>query len=56
MGGVLFVYNLSKSSQHLEVMEAALFTLGGLAENNGVCVCVCVCVYAHTFDMCSVQS
>ncbi|KAJ8271384.1 hypothetical protein COCON_G00102430 [Conger conger] len=37
MGGVLFVYNLSKSSQHLEVMEAALFTLGGLAENNVFC-------------------
>ncbi|KAJ8339905.1 hypothetical protein SKAU_G00345380 [Synaphobranchus kaupii] len=37
MGGVLFVYNLSKSSQHLEVKEAALFTLGGLAENNVFC-------------------
>ncbi|XP_035272937.1 telomere repeats-binding bouquet formation protein 1 isoform X5 [Anguilla anguilla] len=36
-GGVLFVYNLSKSSQHLEVKEAALFTLGGLAENSVFC-------------------
>ncbi|KAJ8417772.1 hypothetical protein AAFF_G00226150 [Aldrovandia affinis] len=37
MGGVLFVYNLSKSSKHLEVKEAALFTLGCLAENNVFC-------------------
>ncbi|KAG9352462.1 hypothetical protein JZ751_020876 [Albula glossodonta] len=35
MGGILFIYNLSKSSKHLEVKEAALFTLGGLAENSG---------------------
>ncbi|KAI1889901.1 hypothetical protein AGOR_G00167680 [Albula goreensis] len=37
MGGILFIYNLSKSSKHLEVKEAALFTLGGLAENSVFC-------------------
>ncbi|XP_062318312.1 telomere repeats-binding bouquet formation protein 1 isoform X2 [Osmerus eperlanus] len=37
MGGVVFVYNLSKSSAHCEVKETALFTLGMLAENNVYC-------------------
>ncbi|XP_036400099.1 telomere repeats-binding bouquet formation protein 1 [Megalops cyprinoides] len=37
VGGVLFVYNLSKSSKHMEVKKAALFTLGGLAECNVFC-------------------
>lgn len=41
MGGVVFVYNLSKSSVvHSDVKETALFTLGTLAESNCVCVCV----------------
>lgn len=36
MGGVAFVYNLSKSSiVHPDVKETALFTLGTLAEANG---------------------
>lgn len=35
IGGLLFVHNLAKSSLHGMVKEAALFTLGGLAENNG---------------------
>eukprot|EP00064_Thunnus_orientalis_P002086 superscaffoldBa00000144_g2093 len=36
MGGVAFVYNLSKSSiVHSDVKETALFTLGTLAEANG---------------------
>ncbi|XP_019912207.2 telomere repeats-binding bouquet formation protein 1 isoform X2 [Esox lucius] len=37
MGGVVFVYNLSKSSCHSEVRETALFTLGMLAEVNVYC-------------------
>uniref|UniRef100_A0A3P9LMI5 Telomere repeat binding bouquet formation protein 1 n=1 Tax=Oryzias latipes TaxID=8090 RepID=A0A3P9LMI5_ORYLA len=38
LGGVTFVYNLSKSSVvHPEVKEAALFTLGTLAECNVYC-------------------
>ncbi|RVE71929.1 hypothetical protein OJAV_G00056810 [Oryzias javanicus] len=38
LGGVTFVYNLSKSSVvHPEVKEAALFTLGTLAESNVYC-------------------
>lgn len=36
MGGVSFVYNLSKSSiVRSDVKETALFTLGTLAEANG---------------------
>lgn len=36
MGGVEFVYNLSKSSiVNSDVKEAALFTLGTLVEANG---------------------
>ncbi|XP_042300617.1 telomere repeats-binding bouquet formation protein 1-like [Sceloporus undulatus] len=35
IGGLLFVYNLAKSSKYSMVKEAALFTLGGLAESNG---------------------
>lgn len=36
MGGVVFVYNLSKSSiVHSDVKETALFTLTTLAEANG---------------------
>lgn len=43
MGGVAFVYNLSKSSiVHSDVKETALFTLGTLAEANGRHVCVMV--------------
>lgn len=43
MGGAVFVYNLSKSSiAHTDVKEAALFTLGTLAEANGRCVCICM--------------
>ncbi|XP_064785102.1 uncharacterized protein LOC135508819 [Oncorhynchus masou masou] len=37
MGGVVFVYNLSKSSAHSEVRETAQFTLGMLAEANVYC-------------------
>ncbi|KAJ8003166.1 hypothetical protein DPEC_G00166570 [Dallia pectoralis] len=37
MGGLMFVYNLSKSSCHSEVRETALFTLGMLAEVNVYC-------------------
>ncbi|XP_041745769.2 telomere repeats-binding bouquet formation protein 1 isoform X5 [Coregonus clupeaformis] len=37
MGGVVFVYNLSKSSAHSEVRETALFILGTLAEANVCC-------------------
>ncbi|KAM8751144.1 telomere repeats-binding bouquet formation protein 1 isoform 2-T2 [Acanthopagrus schlegelii] len=38
MGGVAFVYNLSKSSiVHSDVKETALFTLGTLAEANVYC-------------------
>ncbi|XP_060132444.1 telomere repeats-binding bouquet formation protein 1 [Zootoca vivipara] len=37
IGGLMFVYNLAKSSVHSMVKEAAFFTLGGLAENNVFC-------------------
>ncbi|KAM3609645.1 uncharacterized protein V6R79_018117 [Siganus canaliculatus] len=38
MGGVAFIYNLSKSSiVHSDVKETALFTLGTLAEANVYC-------------------
>lgn len=41
LGGVAFLYNLSKSSVvHSEVKEAALFTLGTLAEANGGYMCL----------------
>ena len=41
MGGVAFVYNLSKSTiVHSDVKETALFTIGTLAGANGRCVCV----------------
>lgn len=46
MGGVAFVYNLSKSIiVHSDVKETALFTLGTLAEANGKHVCVTVAEY-----------
>lgn len=36
MGGVVFIYNLSKSSVvHSDVKETALFTVCALAEANG---------------------
>lgn len=39
IGGVAFVYNLSKSSiVHSDVKETALFTLTTLAEANGTYV------------------
>ncbi|KAM4833441.1 telomere repeats-binding bouquet formation protein 1 isoform 2-T5 [Thomomys bottae] len=34
IGGLIFVKNLAKSSEHSMVKEAALFTLGALAEEN----------------------
>ncbi|KAI4897944.1 hypothetical protein NFI96_019829 [Prochilodus magdalenae] len=37
MGGVTFIYNLSRSSHYSEVKETALFTLGSLAEFNESC-------------------
>ncbi|KAK9392800.1 Ccdc79: Coiled-coil domain-containing protein 79 [Crotalus adamanteus] len=37
IGGLMFVWNLAKSQLHSLVQEAALFTLGGLAENNVFC-------------------
>lgn len=41
LGGVAFLYNLSKSSiVQSEVKEAALFTLGTLAEANGGYMCL----------------
>lgn len=52
MGGVSFVYKLSKSSIiRTDVKETALFTLGTLAEANGrrVCACVCLCVWEWQF-------
>lgn len=40
LGGVTFLYNLSKSSiVHSDVKETALFTLGTLAEANGGYLC-----------------
>jgi hypothetical protein len=35
IGGLIFVKNLAKSSEHSMVKEAALFTLGAVAEGNG---------------------
>ncbi|XP_026574748.1 telomere repeats-binding bouquet formation protein 1-like [Pseudonaja textilis] len=37
IGGLIFVWNLAKSQVHSLVQEAALFTIGGLAENNVFC-------------------
>uniref|UniRef100_A0A8C7E2Y4 Telomere repeat binding bouquet formation protein 1 n=1 Tax=Naja naja TaxID=35670 RepID=A0A8C7E2Y4_NAJNA len=37
IGGLMFVWNLAKSQVHSLVQEAALFTIGGLAENNVFC-------------------
>ncbi|KAM6430102.1 telomere repeats-binding bouquet formation protein 1 [Liasis olivaceus] len=37
IGGLMFVCNLAKSQVQSLVKEAALFTLGGLAENNVFC-------------------
>uniref|UniRef100_A0A3B1JSZ7 Telomere repeat binding bouquet formation protein 1 n=1 Tax=Astyanax mexicanus TaxID=7994 RepID=A0A3B1JSZ7_ASTMX len=37
IGGVKYIYNLSRSSHYSAVKETALFTLGSLAEVNGVC-------------------
>ncbi|XP_070617774.1 telomere repeats-binding bouquet formation protein 1 isoform X2 [Erythrolamprus reginae] len=37
IGGLMFVWNLAKSQVQSLVQEAALFTLGGLAENNVFC-------------------
>lgn len=43
MGGVAFLFNLSKSSiVQSDVKETALFTLGTLAEANGKCVLLCL--------------
>lgn len=40
LGGVTFIQNLSKSSVvHEDVKEAALFTLGTVAEANGAYRC-----------------
>lgn len=35
IGGLMFVKDLAKSSEHSIVKEAALYTLGAVAENNG---------------------
>lgn len=35
IGGLMFVKNLAKSSEHSMVKEAALYTLGAVAEKNG---------------------
>lgn len=41
LGGVAFLYNLSKSSNvHSDVKETALFTLGTLSEANGGYMCL----------------
>uniref|UniRef100_A0A3B4EGI6 Myb-like domain-containing protein n=1 Tax=Pygocentrus nattereri TaxID=42514 RepID=A0A3B4EGI6_PYGNA len=37
IGGVRFIYNLSRSSHYSEVKETALFSLGSLAEFNESC-------------------
>ncbi len=36
IGGISFIYNLSKSSTFSQVKETALFTLASLAELHGV--------------------
>uniref|UniRef100_A0A8C8XAD1 Telomere repeats-binding bouquet formation protein 1 n=1 Tax=Panthera leo TaxID=9689 RepID=A0A8C8XAD1_PANLE len=35
IGGLMFIRNLAKSSEHSMVKEAALYTLGAVAEQNG---------------------
>lgn len=35
IGGLMFVKNLANSSEHSMVKEAALYTLGAIAEQNG---------------------
>lgn len=35
IGGLMFVQNLAKSSEHSMVKEAALYTLGTVAEQDG---------------------
>lgn len=35
IGGLMFVKNLAKASEHSMVKEAALYTLGAVAEQNG---------------------
>ncbi|XP_021112593.1 telomere repeats-binding bouquet formation protein 1 isoform X5 [Heterocephalus glaber] len=37
IGGLMFIKNLAKSSRHSMVKEAALFTLGAVAEKNVYC-------------------
>ncbi|XP_077840234.1 telomere repeats-binding bouquet formation protein 1 isoform X14 [Macaca mulatta] len=37
IGGLMFVKNLAKSSEHSMVKEAALYTLGAIAEKNVYC-------------------
>nr|XP_023646635.1 telomere repeats-binding bouquet formation protein 1 isoform X2 [Paramormyrops kingsleyae]XP_023646636.1 telomere repeats-binding bouquet formation protein 1 isoform X2 [Paramormyrops kingsleyae] len=37
IGGIQFVYNLSQSSKHTEVQEAAIFSLGAMAESSVFC-------------------
>ncbi|XP_053459439.1 telomere repeats-binding bouquet formation protein 1 isoform X1 [Nycticebus coucang] len=37
IGGLTFIKNLAKSSEHSVVKEAALYTLGGIAEKNVYC-------------------
>uniref|UniRef100_A0A671K7T6 Telomere repeat binding bouquet formation protein 1 n=1 Tax=Sinocyclocheilus anshuiensis TaxID=1608454 RepID=A0A671K7T6_9TELE len=37
IGGIAFIYNLSKSSIFSQVKETALFTLASLAELHGIC-------------------
>nr|XP_003471985.1 telomere repeats-binding bouquet formation protein 1 [Cavia porcellus] len=37
IGGLMFIKNLAKSSEHSMVKEAALFTLGAIAEKNVYC-------------------
>ncbi|CAK7318909.1 Telomere repeats-binding bouquet formation protein 1 [Vulpes lagopus] len=42
IGGLMFIKNLAKSSEHSMVKEAALYTLGAVAEQSGHTLCVCV--------------
>lgn len=43
IGGVMFIYNLSRASDYTEVKETALFTLSSLAEVDGVYVVFICC-------------
>lgn len=47
IGGISFIYNLSKSSAFSQVKETALFTLASLAELHGVYAVYIIhaCVY-----------